>query len=90
VTAFVERVPVDRITTRARDAHFGRTILTLIAAVLYALGWLVATVLSVLWLTITWSVTAVRVGWEDARTPKTELVEPPPRWSRSRGVTPND
>lgn len=69
MTAVLERVPLDRISAQAREVHFWRTVLTLIAAVLYGLGWTAAKVLGALWLALTWSATAVRVGWQEARTP---------------------
>lgn len=65
MTAVLDRVPVDRITTQARDVHFGRTILTIIAAVFFGLGWVVAKV----WLGIVWCAVAVKVGWLEARRP---------------------
>jgi hypothetical protein len=67
VTAVMERVPVDRITAEAREAHPGRALLTLIAGVLYGLGWLAAKTVAVLWLAVAWSFAAVKVGWQDAR-----------------------
>jgi hypothetical protein len=63
-TDVLARVPVDEITAQAREARPGRTALTLIAAVLFGLGWLVAKVFAVAWLALTWSWTAVRLGWE--------------------------
>lgn len=68
--AFLDRVPVDEITTRAREVQPGRTVLLWLAAVLYALGWVVAKLFGVLWLGLTWSWTAVAVGWQEARHPK--------------------
>lgn len=69
MTAVLERVPVDRIGAEARDIHPGRTLLTIIAGVLYGLGWLAAKTLAVLWLAAAWSLAAVKVGWADARRP---------------------
>lgn len=68
MTAVLDRVPVDRITTQARDVHFGRTVLTIIAAVFFSLGWIVAKV----WLAVVWCAVAVKVGWAEARTPRNE------------------
>jgi len=61
------RVPVDRITTQAKQVRFGHTILTILAAILFSLGWVVAKVFSAIWLVLAWSVTAVKVGWQDGR-----------------------
>jgi hypothetical protein len=63
----LQGVPVDRITTEARQVSFGRTMLTIIAAVLYGAGWLVAKVASVVWLAAAWCATAVKIGWTEGR-----------------------
>ena len=64
MTTLADRVPVDSITQQAREVKFGRAVLTLIAAVLFGLGWVTSRVFAVLWLAFAWSWTAVRVGWE--------------------------
>ena len=64
MTTLADRVPVDSITQQAREVKFGRAVLTLIAAVLFGLGWVTSRVFAVLWLAFAWSGTAVRVGWE--------------------------
>jgi hypothetical protein len=63
----LERVPVDRITAQAREIQFSRTVLTVFAAVLFAVGWLAGKTLAVLWGGVAWSMAAVKVGWDDAR-----------------------
>ena len=65
--AVLERVPYDRITEQARQVQFTRTVLTVLAGLLYAVGWLAAKALGGIWLAAVWSVTAVRVGWVEAR-----------------------
>jgi hypothetical protein len=65
--AVLERVPVDRITERARQVEFTRTVLTVLAGLLYSVGWLTAKALGGIWLAVAWSATAVRVGWSEAR-----------------------
>ena len=65
--AVLERVPFDQITEQARQVQFTRTVLTVLAGLLYAVGWLSAKTLGGLWLALAWSVTAVRVGWVEAR-----------------------
>lgn len=67
VQAALNRVPVERITAEARQVQFARTLLTVIAGVLYGIGWLAGKVLGTLWLAMVWSVTAVKVGWVEAR-----------------------
>lgn len=69
MTALLERVPVDRITAEAREIHPGRALLTVIAAVLYGIGWVAAKTVAVVWLAVAWSYAAVKVGWSDARGP---------------------
>jgi len=58
---------VDRITAEARDIQFGRVMLTVIAAVLFGVGWCVAKTFGVLWLAAAWSATAVKLGWQEGR-----------------------
>ena len=53
------RVPTDRITREARDIRFWRTVLALVAAVLFGVGWLA----------VAWTATAVKVGWQEGRKP---------------------
>jgi hypothetical protein len=67
----LDRVPLDRISEQAREIRPGRALLTIIAAMLFALGWITAKMLTVAWLAILWSFAAVKVGWQEAR-PKPE------------------
>lgn len=62
----LDRVPVDEITTEARDVQFLRTILTVAAAVLFGVGW----VIGKLWLSVCWSAVAVRTGWRESQGPR--------------------
>jgi membrane protein required for beta-lactamase induction len=66
-TDLLARVPVDRITEEARQVHPGRTLLTVIAAILFGLGWLVAKAFGVTWFALVWAAVAVREGWREAR-----------------------
>lgn len=66
----LDRVPVDAITERARSARPGRTVLTVIAAVLFGLGWVTCKGLSVAWLAVAWCGSAVAEGWLAARGPQ--------------------
>jgi hypothetical protein len=63
----LDRVPVQRITTEAREVEFRRTALTVLAGLFWLVGWLAAKTLGGIWLALAWSATAVRVGWSDAR-----------------------
>ncbi|MFD9949839.1 hypothetical protein ACFWYW_55780 [Nonomuraea sp. NPDC059023] len=60
-------VPLDRITAEARHVRFGRTMLTVLAGVLFGLGWCVAKIFSGAWFAMAWTATAVKVGWVEAR-----------------------
>lgn len=71
MTTVLDRVPVDRITTQAKQVRFGHTILTIIAAVFFSLGWVAAKA----WLAIVWCVVAVKVGWREARSPASRRDE---------------
>ena len=63
----LERVPLDRIDERARAADPGRAAATVIAAVLFGLGWLAARALSIMWAGVAWSASAVAEGWAQGR-----------------------
>lgn len=67
--AWVQRVPVDQISEQAKEVRFWRTVLTMLAGLLFGLGWLAAKGFAVAWLALSWSVIAVRVGWREARGP---------------------
>lgn len=62
----LDRVPVDRIAAEARELHPGRTLLTVLAASLFALGWLAGRTVSVAWAACAWCLAAIKVGWADA------------------------
>lgn len=70
MTTFLDRVPVAKITQQAREVHAGRTLLTLIAALFFALGWLALKVCQVAWLAGAWCAVATREGWRQARSTK--------------------
>ena len=69
MTTWLDTIPVDEITGQAKAAKPGRTALTVVAAVLFGLGWCAARLFAVLWLAVTWAFTAVRVGWQAAHGP---------------------
>ena len=74
--AVVERVPMARIASKAREIRFGPTVLTLAAGVLVGLGWLVAKVCAVAWAVVAWSWAAVRVGWQEGMAGRPAGSEP--------------
>ncbi len=67
MTTLTERVPLDRIERRARQAHPGRVLLTVIAAVLFALGWATYKTCAIAWLAAAWAGSAVIEGWQTAK-----------------------
>jgi uncharacterized membrane protein YedE/YeeE len=67
MSAWFASVPVDRITVRARHARPGRTFLTVVAGLLFGLGWLLARSVAAVWLVIAWCGSAVVEGWISAR-----------------------
>ncbi len=67
--SLVDRMPLDRISTEARDVHFTRSILTIVAAVLFGVGWVARKTLGAIWFACAWSATAVKVGWIEAGRP---------------------
>lgn len=67
--AFLDDVMTERITAQAREVHFWRTVLTVLAALLFGVGWLAAKTCTVAWLALAWSAVAIREGWREARKP---------------------
>ena len=68
-TSTLDRVPLDEITAQARQVRPGRTLLTVVAGVLFGLGWVTAKAFAAVWLAFTWSWAAVHVGWTAAHGP---------------------
>ena len=66
-TDVLDRIDLDGITRQAREVRFWRTVLTLVAAVLFGLGWVVAKAFGITWLACAWSAVAVREGWRQGR-----------------------
>lgn len=66
MTAVLDRIPVERITSEAREVHVGRGVLALLALIPFLIGWLAGqTVTAVVWVGI-----AVKAGWLEARPSK--------------------
>lgn len=65
--SWLEKVPVEQITREAREVHFTRTALTVLAGLLWLIGFCVAKAFGLVWFAGAWIVTAVRLGWSDAR-----------------------
>jgi hypothetical protein len=64
--SFFDDVLTERITVEARKVHFWRTVLTVIAGILYGAGWLAYKVLAGTWFVLAWCGAALRVGWHEA------------------------
>lgn len=62
-----DRVPLDRIEDRARQARPGRAVLMVIASVLFGLGWLAFRACAWSWLAVAWCGSAVVEGWLAAK-----------------------
>jgi hypothetical protein len=54
---------LEPVRVGARRVSVGRVVLLLVAAVLFALGWVAGKTVTV----AVWCAVAVRVGWQDAR-----------------------
>jgi hypothetical protein len=67
VVVVAGRIPLDRIDREARQVHFWRSLLTMVGGLLFGVGWLAAKVAGACWLALVWSVTAVRLGWQEGR-----------------------
>lgn len=55
-------IDLDRINAEAREIHPGRALLSGVASVLYAVGWLARKSL----LAAGWCAACIRLGWRDA------------------------
>lgn len=67
MASVVDRVPTAEIRVQAQQVHLGRALLTLLAGLLYAVGWLAGKTVTVGALVVLWSAAAVKVGWREAR-----------------------
>lgn len=59
-------ISVDHISRQAQEVSFTRTLLTVIGAVLFGIGWIVRKTFMMLWLAGAWSFVAAREGWREA------------------------
>ena len=63
MTAVLDRVPVDVISAQAQQARPGRAVLTVIAALFFALGWCAGRFV----LAASWACVSVKLGWREGR-----------------------
>lgn len=85
MATILDRVPVERISAEAREAQFGWTLLTLIAAVLFGVGFIAAKTLGAVWLALAWSGTAVKVGFTEGRGAAPATATKATRATRAKG-----
>ena len=69
MTTLIDRIPVDvdAISQQAREVKFWRSVLTVIAACLFGVGWLAFKFFAVAWFAVAWCGCAVREGWRAGR-----------------------
>jgi hypothetical protein len=60
-------VPVDAITSDARQAKPGRALLALVGGLIFGVFWLAGKAFGVLFLSGAWCVSAAKMGWRQAR-----------------------
>lgn len=58
---------IERVDREARALKFQRSVLAVVTAVLFALGWLVGIVFRGIWLVFAWAWAAAVVGFRTAR-----------------------
>lgn len=58
---------VEQINRQARAIHPLRALLTCVAGVLFALGWVTCKVVGTLWFVTVWMFVATREGWRSAK-----------------------
>jgi hypothetical protein len=84
VTVYEALLPdrTDRITRQARRWTFGKTMLAMARGLLAVFAWLLLGlgklaywVVATVWLSITWTVAAVKLGWDDARGDRDEAAD---------------
>ncbi len=63
-------IPLERIRAEASQLKFWRTVVLVIAAVLFFAGWLVGKAFLLVWAALTWSFAAAKIGFLDARNPR--------------------
>ena len=63
---FFDEALTERITVKARQVHFWRTVLTVVAGLLFGLGWIAFKTFAALWFVAAWCGAAVKVGWQEA------------------------
>lgn len=72
MVAALDRVPVSRIrreasqiTPRGVVLALSRTLVTVLAGLLYAAGWSAARTVRAVWTGLVWILAAIKLGWKD-------------------------
>lgn len=68
-TTVLDRVPVERISERAREFRFGRFVASLIALPFMLAGWTAAKTVPLVWFGCKWLGAAAELGWKSAQAP---------------------
>lgn len=63
----IDAEALDQISAHAKEIHFWRTVLTVLAGMLAGVGWIVFHLFAVTWRAATWTYAAVRYGWDQAK-----------------------
>lgn len=71
----LDRIDVDSITERAKSIRFGKTLLNLIAGLIFGAAWVIAKLFRLAWLTLAWCYAAGEMGWRQAHG-KTDALLP--------------
>lgn len=58
---------LERIQAQASEIDPVKVAVSIVAAIPYVLGWVIAKVFTVAWVVLSWTIAAGRVGWQDAR-----------------------
>lgn len=66
-----------QVTTEARAVRVVPVVLGVLAALLYAVGWVAAKVVTAAWFVVVWACVAVAVGWREARAGASASSRPP-------------
>lgn len=76
---FFDEALTTQVTAEARETHFWRTVLTAIAGLLYALGWLTYKLFAGVWFVMAWCGAAVKIGWREAHSHDQKQIQKPSR-----------
>lgn len=64
MTAFAARIA--RIEAEAKRMGFWHTVLSLIASFFFVIGWIIGKIFVGIWAIITWTISAIKIGFRDA------------------------